>query len=344
MVNQRFLNNVKFLIRFLIALVLIIVAVAVWAWVDLQQFTHRPAGTDPTPIVIEVPPGASFHNFAAQLHRKGVIVSPVRFKILARLKQDDKRLKAGEYGLAATMTPAEVLDTVVNAKVLLHRLTIPEGFTIEQIAAEIDRIGITDAKAFKELVYDPQVVAAMDLEGPSLEGYLFPDTYYFPRRIEPKALVATMVNKFKSQFSDVWHARAKELNLSLLELVTLAAMIEKETGHPSERHLIASVFHNRIQRNMRLESDPTAVYGIAEFEGPITPHHLQTDSPYNTYRIRGLPLGPIANPGRAALEAALYPAESNYLFFVSKKDGSHHFSATYAEHNAAIRKYLRGNR
>lgn len=334
----------KILLRLIIAMVLIIVGAAAWAWIEIQRFAQQPAGGEGAMVVIDVAPGTGFNAFSAQLQRHGIIASPMRFKILARIQGDDKQVKAGEYGLAATMTPREILDTVVNAKVLLHRLTIPEGYTIDQIATEVENLGLSDADIFKQLAHDPEMLAELTLEGPSLEGYLFPDTYYFPRHATARSMITKMVQNFRDQFSEAWHERARELNLSLHELVTLAAMIEKETGHPSERPLIASVFHNRLRRNMRLESDPTAVYGIENFDGRITRQHLQAETPYNTYRIRGLPLGPIANPGRASLEAALYPAESDYLFFVSKKDGSHHFSTTYAEHNAAIRKYLRGGR
>lgn len=328
----------------MIGLLVMTASVAAWAWIDMHRFAHNPGSANGTRVVIDVAPGDSFNALAAALEQQGIITNALRFKILARVKGDDKRIKAGEYGLAAAMTPLQVLDTVVNARVLLHRLTIPEGHTIAQIAAEIDRMGLTDAEAFATLAHDPDLVGALGLAGPSLEGYLFPDTYYFPRQVPARAIITKMVQNFKGQFSEEWLRRPQALNLSLHELVTLASIIEKETGHPSERPLIASVFHNRMKRGMRLESDPTAVYGIEGFDGRVTPKHLQTPTPYNTYQIRGLPPGPIANPGRAAIEAALYPAETDYLFFVSKKDGTHYFSPTYAEHNEAVRQYLRGGR
>lgn len=325
-------------------LLLIAASSATWAWIDMHRFAHSPAGADDIRVVVNVAPGESFNAFSAGLERLGIITSQLRFKILARLKGEDKRIKAGEYALSPAMTPLQVLDTVVNARVLLHRLTIPEGHTIAQIAVEIAQTGISDAQAFESLARAPDMIAALGKDGPSLEGYLFPDTYYFPRQVPARTIITTMVRNFEDQFTEEWRERARELDLSIHDLVTLASIIEKETGHPAERPLIASVFHNRLQRNMRLQSDPTAVYGIEDFDGRVTRQHLRTPTPYNTYQIRGLPPGPIANPGRAAIEAALYPAESDFLFFVSRNDGTHYFSPTYAEHKEAVRRYQRGDR
>jgi UPF0755 protein len=336
--------GLKTVLRILIGLNITVALLGTLAWIDMHRFANNPGSTDPTQVIIEVAPGETFGTLCARLKHHGIVTSAMRFKLLARVKGDDKRIKAGEYGLSAALTPLQVLDMVVHGRVLLHRLTIPEGHTIDQIAEEIGRSRLSDPDAFRILARDTAVVETLGLEGPSLEGYLFPDTYYFPNQTPALAIIQKMVQTFREQFSDEWHQRAQALNLSILELVTLASIIEKETGHPSERALIASVFHNRMKKNMRLESDPTAVYGIEPFEGKITRRHVQAITPYNTYRIRGLPPGPIANPGRAAIEAALYPAQTEYLFFVSKNDGSHHFSPTYAEHNEAVRIYLRGGR
>jgi UPF0755 protein len=179
----------------------------------------------------------------------------------------------------------------------------------------------------------------MGITADTLEGYLFPDTYYFPSGLESKSIITAMVKQFRIAFKPEWQTRAEELGMSVHEVVTLASIIEKETGAPEERPLISSVFHNRLKKGMRLETDPTVIYGIPDFDGNIKRRHLNTYTPYNTYKIKGLPPGPIASPGAAALEAALYPAQSKYLYFVSKKDGTHQFSATIKEHNAAVRKY-----
>jgi len=286
-----------------------------------------------------VAPGESFGMLSARLEKAGVITSDIRFKVLARLSGDDKRLRAGEYALSTAMSPLEIIDILANGKVLLHRLTIPEGYTIDQIAAEVEKAGLASAEEFSRLARDPSLVSELQVGGPSIEGYLFPDTYYFLREATARGIITTMVNAYRSLVTDEWRNRARELDLSMHEIVTLASIIEKETGDPSERPIIASVFHNRLKKRMRLESDPTVIYGIESFDGNITRRHLSSATPYNTYVIRGLPPGPIANPGRAALEAALYPAQTDYLFFVSKKDGTHYFSNNIAEHTEAVRKY-----
>jgi UPF0755 protein len=237
------------------------------------------------------------------------------------------------------MTPAQILDMLVQGRSILYRLTIPEGYTIKQVAQEIARQGLGTAEEIQKLATDPMVAQSYAIEAQTLEGYLFPDTYYFPKDVEPLKIIAKMVEHFNTQFQPVWEQRAKELNFSVHQIVTLASIIEKETGAPSERPIIASVFHNRLKKKMRLESDPTVIYGIPKFDGNIKRHHLQTRTPYNTYKIKGLPPGPIANPGSASIEAALYPYETNFLFFVAKKDGTHQFSTNIKDHNRAVRKY-----
>jgi peptidoglycan lytic transglycosylase G len=314
-------------------------AAAVGLWIDMVHFAHRPSGPQDIQHVLVVAPHETFDRLAARLKQNDIISSRWRFKLLARVRGDDKRLKAGEYALSARLTPVQILDTLVEGKVLLHRLTIPEGYTVEQIAVEIGRTGLADAQDFSKLARDPALAAALGVQGSTLEGYLFPDTYYFPKGVSARQIIETMVAHFEEQFSEQWRARAKALGLSVHQVVTLASIIEKETGDKGERPLIASVFHNRLRKKMRLESDPTVIYGIKNFDGNLTRQELETKTPFNTYRIKGLPPGPIANPGKAAIQAALYPAKTDYLFFVSKQDGTHQFSATIEEHNRAVRRY-----
>ena len=331
--------KLKYLLLLIIALLIAVAGAAGWIAVDLHRFANRPADGEEHSHIVSVAPGESFGMLSARLEKAGVITSDIRFKIIARLSGDDKRLRAGEYALSTAMTPMEIIDILASGKVLLHRLTIPEGYTIDQVAAEVEKAGLASAEEFSRLARDPSLVSELQLDGPSLEGYLFPDTYHFPREVSARGIITTMVNAYQSLVTDEWRNRAHELDLSIHDIVTLASIIEKETGAPSERPIIASVFHNRLKKRMRLESDPTVIYGIESFDGNITRRHLSSATPYNTYVIRGLPPGPIANPGRAALEAALYPAETDYLFFVSKKDGTHYFSKTIAEHTEAVRKY-----
>lgn len=327
-----------FKIIFISATVLFVCAGA-WAVVDMHHFIHSPAGTTDNQATFIIRAGETFNELAARLKHKGIIASTTRFRLYSRITGSDKRLKAGEYRLSATMTPAQILDMLVQGRSIVYRLTVPEGYTIEQIAREIARQGLGTSEDIQKLATDPLVAQSYAIEAQTLEGYLFPDTYYFPKDVEPRKIIAKMVEHFKAQFQPVWQQRAKELNFSVHQIVTLASIIEKETGAPSERPIIASVFHNRLKKKMRLESDPTVIYGIPNFDGNIKRHHLQTRTPYNTYKIRGLPPGPIANPGSASIEAALYPDQTDFLYFVAKKDGTHHFSTNIKDHNRAVRKY-----
>jgi UPF0755 protein len=294
---------------------------------------------DDDPIVFSISQGESFTNLTERLHARKMVTSKLRFKLLARFRGDDKHLKAGEYQLAANMAPLQVLDTLVHGKVYLHSLIIPEGYTVAQIAAETERMGLAAADRFLALANDPEMAKSFGLPSQTLEGYLFPDTYHFPRNAGEKSIISKMVEHFEQQIPPQWLKRADELQMSLHQVVTLASIIEKETGAPFERPLIASVFHNRLKKKMRLESDPTVIYALENFDGNLTRRHLRQRTSYNTYVIRGLPPGPIANPGRDAIEAALYPAQSDYLFFVSKKDGTHFFSTNLDDHNQAVRNY-----
>jgi UPF0755 protein len=318
-----------------------IIAIGIFAWqaTVFYRFAHRPAGASDTQEIVSVVPGENFTTLATKLEQRGIITHITKFKLLALIKGVDKKLKAGEYPLSANMTPNEVLDVLVDGRVYLHRLTIPEGYTLKQIAAEVAKNELGQADEIMALATSPDYVASFEIAADTLEGYLFPDTYYFPKNVSAKTIISKMVGRFKEQFSVQWQQRAEELGRCVHEIVTLASIIEKETGDPSERPIIASVFHNRLRKKMRLESDPTVIYGIPNFDGNIKRIHLATMTPYNTYKIRGLPPGPIANPGSEAIKAALYPAQTDYLFFVSKQDSTHYFSKTIQEHRQAVRKY-----
>ena len=310
-----------------------------WQAKVLNDYAHLSAGTNNTPLIFSIQSGETFEKVAQRLQSMGLINGILRFKLLARIKGSDKALKAGEYQLASTMPPIQILEVLVSGKTFLYRLTIPEGYNLLQIAEEVGRLRIGDTTEFAEYLTSPETAHAFGIQAQTLEGYLFPDTYFFPRGVSTRTIVEKMVQRFQEKLTPAWRQRAKELDLSIHEVVTLASIIEKETGEPSERPVIASVFHNRLKRGMRLESDPTVIYGIETFDGNITRKHLKTPTPYNTYTIRGLPPGPIANPGSESIEATLYPADTNYLFFVSRKDRTHQFSTTIEEHNAAVRKY-----
>jgi UPF0755 protein len=307
---------------------------------ELRMFASTPANKSASgPIIINVEPGQTLDTTAAILYSENIIKSVMKFVLIARMKGYDKRLKAGEYLLSAAMTPLQLLDIMVKGAVKLYKLTIPEGYNLYQIADLVDATNLGTKKEFIQAATDTARVRQNGLEGETFEGYLFPDTYFFPKDVTIENLIAAMVKRFWSVFIPEWQTRAKELGLTVHQVVTLASIIEKETGASFERPIISSVFHNRLKKKMRLETDPTVIYGIKDFDGNLTRKHLATPTPYNTYKIRGLPIGPIANPGGASLEAALYPDDTKYLYFVSRKDSTHQFSTNLKQHNLAVRKY-----
>ena len=306
---------------------------------DLRQYAARPAGFDAKKVVVNIPSGQSFKVTTDILFKAGIIKSPFKFNMVARLKGYDKQLKAGEYVLAASMPPIKILEKLVKGEVKLYKLTIPEGLNIYQIAELVAQAGLAEQAVFIETATDAAFAHKLGIAGDTFEGYLYPETYYFPKHVSADTIVSAMVKRFRLVYKPEWEARGQALGFSTHQVVTLASIIEKETGAPFERPLISSVFHNRLKKKMRLESDPTVIYGLKNFDGNLNRKHLETRTPYNTYRIRALPPGPISNPGSASLEAALYPADTKYIYFVSKKNNTHQFSTNLIDHNQAVRKY-----
>lgn len=305
---------------------------------EFAAFVYRPLKPADSRVVT-VAPGDSFSEVARNLQDAGIIRSADGFKVLAWLRGDARRIKAGPYDFGNWATPGRVLDRLVAGDVRRQRLTIPEGFSLREIASRLEEEGVGRADTFLTLAADPDFVASLGLDSPSLEGYLFPDTYLFDSGTPEERIIRSMVRQFTSRLApDVVEGAAK-LGLDAHQLVTLASIIQKEAGNRGEMPLISAVFHNRLRRNMPLQADPTVIYGVEDYKGIITRKHLQTPTPYNTYRMRGLPPGPIASPGEDALRAAAFPAESDYLFFVSRGDGTHTFSRTLREHNQAVRQY-----
>jgi UPF0755 protein len=319
---------------------LIVVGIVTGLYIELKTFAATPANqSNSASVIITVHPGQTLNSTADMLYREKIIKNSLKFVLIARLKGYDKRLKAGEYLLSATMTPLELLDIMVRGAVKLYKLTIPEGYNIYQIAELVDTAKLGAKADFIQAATDSGKVRSLGLAGETFEGYLFPDTYFFSKDVSTESIIETMVKRFWSVFVQQWRTRAQEVGMTVHQIVTLASIIEKETGAAFERPIISSVFHNRLKKKMRLESDPTVIYGIKNFDGNLTKKHLTTPTPYNTYKIRGLPVGPIANPGRASLEAALYPEDTKYIYFVSRKDSTHQFSTTLKQHNLAVRKY-----
>lgn len=293
----------------------------------------------PGNIIFTIHPGQGLNRIAANLEKQGLISSQLLFKLYVQYKKAGTRLMAGEYQLSTSKTPVELLDMLLKGRVRLYRLTIPEGLNMDEIGTLVEKAGFCSASDFLSLCLNFDFIRKLKLNSLSLEGYLYPDTYFFPKHTSCDQIIRKMVDAFHIIYTQEWLERTKALGFTVHEIVTLASIIEKETGDASERPLISSVFHNRLKKKMRLESDPTVIYGDKDFDGRIRRRHLQRKTPYNTYQIRGLPLGPIANPGALALQSALYPDVSEYLFFVSKNDTTHKFSKTFAKHNQAVRKY-----
>jgi UPF0755 protein len=307
---------------------------------SLFHYSHSPSSDDTTGRIVEIMPGQGFSSTTAKLVSEGVILSPARFKIIAAFSGDDKKIKAGEYMFSPSMTPSAIISDLVNGKVYQHKLTVPEGYNIHQVSQTVENAGICRRDQFVAAATDTFAVINMGIpEARTFEGYLYPETYFYPKGTDPAVIVRDMVSRFKSVYKSEWAQRSAELGMTQHQVVTLASIIEKETGAASERPMISSVFHNRLKKNMRLETDPTVIYGVENFDGNLTRVHLRTPGPYNTYMNKGLPIGPIANPGLKSLEAALYPVQAEYLFFVSRKDGTHEFSVTYEEHVQNIRKF-----
>ena len=321
------------------AILLSFVAFFGGALLALFNFAGTPGSLATIEQNVAVPPGQGLKATAADLYHRGLIRNVFKFNLYARLKGYDKKIKAGEYRLKPSYSPREILEIMVSGKVQLYKITIPEGYNLVQIADMMPAAGLGPARQFLEAANSSALAGEYGIPGESFEGYLFPDTYHFPRGVGPEKIIQTMVRRFREVFTAEWEKRAREKKMTVHQVVTLASIIEKETGAPSERPIISSVFHNRLKRNMRLASDPTVIYGIKDFDGNLTRKDLTTVTPYNTYKIKGLPPGPIANPGAKAIAAALFPADKPYLFFVSKRDGTHHFSKTYQEHEKAVRKY-----
>ncbi|MCL2789289.1 MAG: endolytic transglycosylase MltG [Desulfobulbus sp.] len=290
--------------------------------------------------VVEIPKGTGVRGIGSLLAAHGVLQNDLRYLALVYFSGLRTRLKAGEYSIPLGMTPPDVLELLASGRTLRHHVTIPEGMTAAQIAAVFAQDGWVKRERFLALVEDNAFVRQLGIEARSLEGYLFPETYTLVRNeTDEAAVIRMMVARFQQVWQTLNVAGAHELNRH--QLLTLASIVEKETGIGAERPLIARVFCNRLARKMRLQSDPTVIYGLPDFSGNLTKADLKRETSYNTYLIPGLPPGPICNPGRAALEAVLHPVDSDALYFVSKNDGTHIFSSDLADHNRAVQRYQR---
>ncbi|MDX1387074.1 MAG: endolytic transglycosylase MltG [bacterium] len=289
--------------------------------------------------IVYIPKGDSLGQIAQRLSEAEIIRNPWSFKVLVKLKGVSRNLQAGEYEFKPNISSEAIIAKLIRGERLVHRFTIPEGYNFQQIAKVLAGTGIASEAQILQAFRDPKYLGSLGFPSPSLEGYLFPSTYEYNRGTTLDEVLSMMIGSFKKQFTPEMKARMESMGWTLPQVTTLASIIEKETSQPEERALIASVFHNRLRQGMLLQSDPTIIYGLEDYRGDIRRKDIRNPHRYNTYVHPGLPPGPIASPGRESLEAVLFPADSEYLYFVSKGNGFHHFSKTLAEHNAAVQKY-----
>jgi len=298
----------------------------------------QPGGDETTQLFL-IERGQGLAQVARNLERAGLIKHARALSLLGRFSGDAGNLRTGEYEVSAGWSARTILDRITSGRVKTYEIVLPEGIRATEIAARLEAAGLANAEDFLAATRDADFARSLGSEQASLEGYLYPETYRLARHLSSQEIARVFVEHFERVWREIDSIAANQ-SLSRHEIVTLASIIEKETAAPEERPLIAAVFHNRLKKHMRLETDPTVIYGIEAFDGNLTRAHLRgLSNPYNTYRIAGLPPGPIASPGIDALRAVLEPAEVDYYYFVSRNDGTHQFSRTYREHRDAVRKY-----
>lgn len=328
----------------LVPLTLLIVALgaALFGNVLWNRIGEPYKGNSATEQFVEIPPGTPTAAIGRRLVDAGIVRDTLVFRAALWWTGESRNLKAGEYRFDQSLSPVGVIARLTRGDVYTLRITFPEGLTIPEMARLYASRGLGNARDFLAAAADRSLVADLDPKSTDLEGYLFPETYSLPRRTPAARLVAMMVDRFRAVFTDEQRREAEAQGLTTRDVVTLASLIEKETGTPDERPNVAAVYRNRLRIGMALQADPTVVYALqmtGKYNGNIRREDLAINSPYNTYKYRGLPPGPIASPGNASLEAALDPASVKYLYFVSRNDGTHVFATTLTEHNRNVRRY-----
>jgi len=295
------------------------------------------------PVIVFVPVRTPLRVTAQRLASAGIITSARFFAWWTRLTGADRRIKSGEYVFTIPLSPLALLRILTSGEGLRHVVTVTEGMTFRQIAALLAAQGFGAEESFLCLNADPVFLATWGLPPQGLEGYLYPDTYQFSWLASPEEILGHMVERFYAALSPAMYRQAATLDLSLHQVITLASLVEKETGTAAERTLVAAVFHNRLRQRIPLQCDASVIYGLKRFNGNLTRQHLLTPTLYNTYLFRGLPPGPIATPGLESILAALNPAKLDYLYFVARGDGTHVFSSDLATHNRAVHRFQRGH-
>ncbi len=322
-----------------------VIAVALFVAVIIARigfFVGLPHGAGQVVNIVDFAKGSSLRKLADELEKGGVLGSSRLFVLYARSKGVTDRVKAGTYQFSDGETPAEILRKLVAGEVYEKRFSVPEGYSIYQIAELLEGKQLFGKEAFLKECRNQDLLKELGIHAKSVEGYLFPSTYNLLNVETPAAFIKLMAEQFSKVYNERFAGLESRSGLSRSQIITLASMVEKEAVVPEEKPLIASVFFNRLKKGMPLQSDPTAVYGIRTFGGNVSKSDVQRKTDYNTYLIRGLPPGPIGNPATGAIEAVFSPAVTGYYYFVARKDGTHCFSATLGEHNRAVNFYLKG--
>ena len=330
----------KKLLRFIILLLLLAIGAAAALMYVRVHAPYR--GFEGAEQFVEIPQGAGSRTIGDRLVEAGVIRDLVTYRLAVYLSGQGRRLKAGEYRFDRAATPFEVIDKMARGDVYVISVTFPEGLTAAEMAKIFEAHGLGPASSFTDAVKDASPIHELDPVAHDLEGYLFPETYALPRHTDAAKLVRLMVARFEHVFTPELRQAAATHHLSIRQAVTLASIVEKETAKPDERPLVAAVYSTRLRIGMALQCDPTVIYALVRahrYDGNLHHDDLSFDSPYNTYRYPGLPPGPIASPGRASLEAAVHPADADFLYFVSRNDGSHAFARTLEEHNRNVQQF-----
>lgn len=327
-----------------IALMLFIpLGVALVTFLFMYAAFLRPAEPGATrTVLIEVAPGSRFSDISAQLKDKALIRYAWTLNLLAQFRKADTQVKAGEYEISPGMSSRQILDRLVSGDILKRLVTVRPGMSIWEVGTELQNKGVLSADEFNASLSDPALLARAGISAPSFEGYLYPETYQLSRPITVWQVLLRMIEEGERNWPPEFTSRADEMRLSRHEVLTLASIIEKEAGNQEEMPIISSVFHNRYSRGMPLQADPTVIYGIKDFDGNLKKEHLTDPHAYNTYVHVGLPPGPICNPGMNSIKAALFPADTTFLYFVADGTGKHVFSTTYQEHQENVNRYQRG--
>ncbi len=320
---------------------LIIIAAAIlfacFAYICAELFLPLPEEFGPKEIYI--PKGASYRQAVEILSIEHLVRDKKLFMFLGRLTGVDRRIKAGYYSMEEVERPFDVVMLLRKGKIIENIVTIFEGDSLLEISEKLEEKRIMDKETFKKIAKDKSFLWAYNIDAPSVEGYLYPDTYAFPKGIDPEEAVGIMIDKMREKYAYDLRMKSALMGFNEREVLTLASIIEKEAVIEKERALISAVYHNRLRKNMLLQADPTTIYGIKSSKAKITLKDLKNKTPYNTYIKKGLPPGPIASPGLKSIIAAVYPENVPYLYFVSNNDGSHTFSVTSKDHSKAVQAY-----